>query len=109
MRGKVARALRRVTDYKISSMRSHRTYKPVAAKHFFRVNEAETEKQGETRLEIARTNYTWFQNNAVRAIYRNAKKLYTLNKEITNERTGTEGIKEEDQQRDSGEQWRSGE
>lgn len=77
MNGKVARAIRRVSGYKAKQMRGKNTYKPVPAKHFFRVNEKESEKMGETRLEIDRTAYTFFSNNAARAVYRYAKKRYT--------------------------------
>lgn len=77
MNGKLARAIRRVTGYKVKQMRGLNEYKPVPAKHFFEIDEKETEKMGETRLRIKRTAYTYFSNNAARAVYRNAKKRYT--------------------------------
>lgn len=77
MNGKKARALRRITGYKCGSSVPKRQYKVIesARTPYFTVNEKETAKHGETRLDLKyKSSYTIFHNDAARAVYRHAKK-----------------------------------
>jgi hypothetical protein len=77
MRGKKARAIRRIAGFKTGSGIPKRQYKTIesARTPYFTVNKDATAKAGETRLDLKhRSSYTVFHNDAARAVYRNLKK-----------------------------------
>lgn len=80
MNGRVARAIRKISGFKPNLPRDYKAFQ--SGEHrYLEIDEAESAKQGETRLRLKTVpKLTWFQNDGARAVYRQTKKDYVKGK-----------------------------